>query len=180
MFSTLNHDYYNSALQPQNIFASGEKTCFGTGVNHIKGIDGHIKRPMNAFMVWSRGQRRKLALENPGMQNSEISKQLGCQWKSLTEADKRPFFEEAQRLKNLHKEKYPNYKYQPHRRAKVPQRTDPLLPADSSSKGEETLCTFLYTEDGARSAHLSSKSQLSCLQPVDIPTEHSVQRQQQQ
>nr|BAJ08421.1 sex-determining region Y protein [Tokudaia muenninki] len=150
-------------------------------------MESHVKHPMNAFMVWSCGERRKLSQQNASMQNTEISKQLGYRWKSLTEAEKRPFLQEAQRLKVLHREKYPNYKYQPHQRAKVPQRSGTLQPAVASTKWYNMLQwdrnphAITYRQDWARAGHLSSKNQQSLyLQPVDITTGQKQQQQHQQ
>lgn len=77
---------------------------------------GHIKRPMNAFMVWSRAQRKAISQESPRLHNSEISKILGVRWKGLSDEEKAPYVEEAKKLQQQHSRDNPGYKYKPRRR----------------------------------------------------------------
>ncbi|XP_027011165.1 transcription factor SOX-4b [Tachysurus fulvidraco] len=79
---------------------------------------GHIKRPMNAFMVWSQIERRKIMEQSPDMHNAEISKRLGKRWKLLKDTDKIPFIREAERLRLKHMADYPDYKYRPRKKPK--------------------------------------------------------------
>ncbi|XP_010075832.1 PREDICTED: transcription factor SOX-30, partial [Pterocles gutturalis] len=78
-----------------------------------KDKSGHIKRPMNAFMVWARIHRPALAKANPAANNAEISVQLGLEWSKLTEEQKQPYYDEAHKIKQRHREEFPGWVYQP-------------------------------------------------------------------
>ncbi|PIO75014.1 HMG box [Teladorsagia circumcincta] len=89
-----------------------------TDATNCKKSSNHIKRPMNAFMVWSQLERRKICEHQPDMHNAEISKQLGSRWRQLTEEEKSPFVAEAERLRLMHMQEYPDYKYKPRKKPK--------------------------------------------------------------
>ena len=78
---------------------------------------------MNAFMVWSQLERRKIIEVTPDKHNAEISKELGRRWKLLPEEARQPYIDEAERLRILHQKEYPDYKYKPRKKAKQPSMT---------------------------------------------------------
>ncbi|KFO34194.1 Transcription factor SOX-30 [Fukomys damarensis] len=88
-----------------------------------KDRNGHVKRPMNAFMVWARIHRPALAKANPAANNAEISVQLGLEWNKLSEEQKKPYYDEAQKIKEKHREEFPGWVYQPRpgKRKRFPQ-----------------------------------------------------------
>jgi hypothetical protein len=98
------------------------KICFSLIFQTKKHTPNHIKRPMNAFMVWSQLERRKIVEVHPDKHNAEISKELGKRWKALNDLDRQPYIDEAERLRVLHQKEYPDYKYKP--RKKVNKKKD--------------------------------------------------------
>jgi len=73
---------------------------------------------MNSFMVWSQAERRRICERHPEMHNAEISKHLGQLWRQMSDEQRQPFVDEAERLKLLHVQEFPGYKYQPRKKPK--------------------------------------------------------------
>lgn len=109
-----------------------------TDATNCKKASNHIKRPMNAFMVWSQLERRKISEIQPDMHNAEISKRLGKRWKLLPEPERQPYIEEAERLRLLHMQEYPDYKYRPRKKAKPTGKAETGKVVKSSVKSVRT------------------------------------------
>ena len=93
-----------------------------------------IKRPMNAFMVYSQTARKAMARHYPTLSYRKLSKALGKIWRVLDDEEKKPFKREAERLRQKHKQDYPDYKFKPIKTRKVRAQVAPVKQSVPTAK----------------------------------------------
>lgn len=71
----------------------------------------HIRRPMNAFMLFSKIHRGEVHKMNPKQDNRSVSKILGEWWNDLEPENKKKFTKAAAQLKEAHFKAHPDWKW---------------------------------------------------------------------
>ncbi|KAH7075850.1 hypothetical protein BKA63DRAFT_595502 [Paraphoma chrysanthemicola] len=114
-----------------------------------------IPRPRNAFILYRQHHQQAIIARNPGLNNPDISKIIGEQWKSEGEGSKKVWQDLAlvggvahpfsiclspniQEEKARHHEQYPDYRYQPRRVGKP--GSSPLNPSVQHTTVDKYRC----------------------------------------
>lgn len=72
------------------------------------------KRPLSAFMFFSKDRRETVRTDNPDASFGEIGKLLGENWRSLSDGDKTPYNAQAADDKKRYEKEIANYNEQNH------------------------------------------------------------------
>uniref|UniRef100_A0A3B3ZFF8 HMG box domain-containing protein n=1 Tax=Periophthalmus magnuspinnatus TaxID=409849 RepID=A0A3B3ZFF8_9GOBI len=89
----------------------------------------HIKKPLNAFMLYMRDERPKVVAQCQVKESATINQILGQRWHSLSKEEQSKYYEMARKERLIHSKLYPGWSA----RDNYPKR--PCGPSDS----EETL-----------------------------------------
>uniref|UniRef100_A0A915PJH4 HMG box domain-containing protein n=1 Tax=Setaria digitata TaxID=48799 RepID=A0A915PJH4_9BILA len=85
--------------------------ALGSGIGDKKAVREHIRRPMNAFMIFSKRHRPLVHEKYPNRDNRTVSKILGEWWYSLGPEEKQKYHDLATQVKEAHFRAHPDWKW---------------------------------------------------------------------
>uniref|UniRef100_A0A158Q8U4 HMG box domain-containing protein n=1 Tax=Elaeophora elaphi TaxID=1147741 RepID=A0A158Q8U4_9BILA len=99
----------------ESILASSKKrklqTILGPDIGDKKAVRQHIRRPMNAFMIFSKRHRPLVHEKYPNRDNRTVSKILGEWWYALGSEEKQKYHDLATQVKEAHFRAHPDWKW---------------------------------------------------------------------
>nr|XP_033819356.1 protein capicua homolog isoform X2 [Geotrypetes seraphini] len=120
-----------SAL-PKDRDSSSEKD----GRSPNKREKDHIRRPMNAFMIFSKRHRALVHQRHPNQDNRTVSKILGEWWYALGPKEKQKYHDLAFQVKEAHFKAHPDWKWCNKDRKKSTSEVKTTMPGPSGAQKE--------------------------------------------
>jgi hypothetical protein len=68
-----------------------------TRIKRKEAYDGHLKRPLTAYMLYGNYARAKILEKNPKLSMVDVSKEIGKGWNELSETDKLVFVDQSKK-----------------------------------------------------------------------------------
>eukprot|EP00093_Oithona_nana_P010496 10496.XXX_163596_167068_1 [CDS] Oithona nana genome sequencing. len=100
----------------------------------------HIKKPLNAFMLYMKEMRPKIVAECTLKESAAINQILGRRWHSLSREEQAKYYEQARKERQLHMQMYPgwsardNYAQSKKKKRKRESETTPVATASGQKK----------------------------------------------
>ncbi|NXT79891.1 TF7L1 factor, partial [Zapornia atra] len=127
----------------------------------------HIKKPLNAFMLYMKEMRAKVVAECTLKESAAINQILGRRWHSLSREEQAKYYELARKERQLHSQLYPtwsardNYgKKKKRKREKLAQQQSHDTESSLASKSKKPCVPYLPAEKPCASPASSQGSML--------------------
>ncbi|KAK3856732.1 hypothetical protein Pcinc_036954 [Petrolisthes cinctipes] len=105
--NTSHDNHRHHGMDQKSSLQSGDKTQMIETKNGDK--KPHIKKPLNAFMLYMKEMRAKVVAECTLKESAAINQILGRKWHALSKEEQSKYYEMARRERQLHMQMYPGW-----------------------------------------------------------------------
>lgn len=167
-----NYDFESAIVTSPQDDASSEPDA-GRLVSQLKKT--HIKKPLNAFMLFMKEMRPRVQEECTLKESAAINQILGKKWHELSRAEQTKYYEMARQAKELHQRLYPgwsardNYAYHARRRHRRSRRAFPYQRPFISTKTTSSSSTVNTLTKASPIGPLRSSSFHEERKSLDLP-----------